>query len=371
MNAIVWTPSQERTIKTITPWLKKSGKQQVFRLFGWAGTGKTFLARELAGMVKGNVLFACFTGKASLCLRKAGCEGASTIHSLIYKAVQDPVTGHVEFVLNRESALVTAKLLIIDEVSMVDNKLAEDLLSFGIPILVLGDPFQLPPVKGDGYFTTAEPDAMLTDIRRQEADNPIIRLSMDIREGRGMAVGQYGSSRVVRRADIDRDEMQSLVLAADQVICGMNKTRQSMNSRMRVLRGYEGLHPVKGEKLICLKNNHEKGLLNGGMWSVREITEYQEESKLILNNLDEPDMPPAYADVLVEFWQGREKSVDWRRQRNYDQFTFGGVITCHKSQGSQFPKIVVFDESQVFGEHADRWRYTAITRAQESAVVVA
>ena len=64
----------------------------------------------------------------------------------------------------------------IDECSMVDAELARDLLSFGKPILVLGDPFQLPPVKGGGYFTESPPDVMLTEIHRQAEDNPIIRL---------------------------------------------------------------------------------------------------------------------------------------------------------------------------------------------------
>ena len=67
----------------------------------------------------------------------------------------------------------------IDECSMVDAELGRDLLSFGKPILVLGDPAQLPPVKGGGFFTEAEPDVMLTQIHRQAEDNPIIRLSQD------------------------------------------------------------------------------------------------------------------------------------------------------------------------------------------------
>ena len=61
---------------------------------------------------------------------------------------------------------------------MVDEELGRDLLSFGKKVLVLGDPAQLPPVKGGGFFTEAEPDVMLTEVHRQAADNPIIRLSM-------------------------------------------------------------------------------------------------------------------------------------------------------------------------------------------------
>jgi cell division transport system ATP-binding protein len=71
---------------------------------------------------------------------------------------------------------MTSSLVIIDECSMVDAELGRDLLSFGKPVLVLGDPAQLPPVKGGGFFTDAEPDVMLTEVHRQAADNPIIRL---------------------------------------------------------------------------------------------------------------------------------------------------------------------------------------------------
>ena len=57
---------------------------------------------------------------------------------------------------------------------MVGAAIGRDLLSFGVPILVLGDPFQLPPLKGCGFFTEAEPDSMLTEIHRQarQPDHP-------------------------------------------------------------------------------------------------------------------------------------------------------------------------------------------------------
>ena len=65
----------------------------------------------------------------------------------------------------------------IDECSMVDEELGRDLLSFGKPILVLGDPAQLPPVKGGGFFTETAPDVMLTEIHRQAEGSAIIRAS--------------------------------------------------------------------------------------------------------------------------------------------------------------------------------------------------
>src|SRR5208283_2536336 len=124
------------------------------------------------------------------------------IHSLIYQATESE-TEEPSFVLNEDSEAARAKLIIVDECSMVDEELGRDLLSFGRKVLVLGDPAQLPPVKGGGYFTEAEPDVMLTEVHRQAADNPIIRLSMAIRAGGELAPGAYGETRIVLRRDLD------------------------------------------------------------------------------------------------------------------------------------------------------------------------
>src|SRR5690606_12740333 len=159
----------ETALREVSRWLKDPNGQQVFRLFGWAGTGKSTLAVHLAKGV-GKVVFAAFTGKAALVMRKRGCVGASTIHSLIYVLVEEK-GGEPKFVLNHDSDIVDADLVVIDEVSMVGAELAKDLLSFGKKVLVLGDPFQLPPVKDAGFFTNIDPDIMLTEIHRQAADN--------------------------------------------------------------------------------------------------------------------------------------------------------------------------------------------------------
>ncbi|HPE32748.1 MAG TPA: AAA family ATPase, partial [Parvularculaceae bacterium] len=175
-----WSPEQDAALKAVDQWLKM-GDRQVFRLFGYAGAGKTTLARHLAEGAGGEVAFAAFTGKAAHVMRQKGCEGATTIHSLIYRPADEDEEGALVFAIRRDAPAASADLIIIDECSMVDEELGRDLLSFGKPVLVLGDPAQLPPVKGGGFFTEAEPDFMLTEIHRQAADNPIIRLSMEIR----------------------------------------------------------------------------------------------------------------------------------------------------------------------------------------------
>src|SRR5688500_11043036 len=185
------SPQQDAALLAVSRWMK-SCRPPVFRLFGYAGTGKTTLARKIAENVEGDVLFAAFTGKAAQVMRNKGCPGARTIHSLIYRPrgeKPEKETGELQpaFALNRTSEVRKAKLVVIDECSMVDQKLGLDLLSFGTPILVLGDPGQLPPVKngegGGGFFTERAPDVMLTEVHRQAMDNPIIALAGKVREG--------------------------------------------------------------------------------------------------------------------------------------------------------------------------------------------
>src|ERR1051326_6366975 len=264
-----FTPHQDAALNAVARWLQakpgSNGAPQVFRLFGYAGTGKTTLAKHLAEHADGEVKFAAFTGKAASVRRGKGCRGASTIHSLIYRA-RESGEEIPSFDLWEDAPASKAELIIIDECSMVDAELGRDLLSFGVPVLVLGDPAQLPPIQGGGFFTEAEPDAMLTEVHRQAADDPIIHMSMDIREGRGLALGDYGRTQVVGRSRLDPQR----VLEADQILVGRNVTRRAYNGRMRERRGFEGEFPVPCDKLVCLRNNRRKRLFNGGLWQVKE-----------------------------------------------------------------------------------------------------
>lgn len=360
-----WSPQQEDALARVGAWLA-AGEPQVFRLFGYAGTGKTTLARHVADQADGEALFAAFTGKAALVMRSKGCRNAQTIHSLIYRPA-DTESETPTFTLNHESAAARAELIVIDECSMVDEELGRDLLSFGKPVLVLGDPGQLPPVKGGGFFTDAEPDAMLTEVHRQASDDPIIRLSMIAREGGRLVRGEYGRSRVIGRDEIDAAQ----VLEADQTLVGLNKTRRLYNQRIRALRGFEGPQPVAGDKLVCLRNDRTKGLLNGGLWRVESV---QAKRKGLLRYTLSPEDGAATGSVKVavlpEFFDGTEGDLPWGKRRESDEFDFGYALTVHKAQGSQWDSVVLFDESWAFREHRARWLYTALTRAAERITVV-
>ena len=365
-----FTPQQDDALRAVSQWLKAKpgsrGTPQIFRLFGYAGTGKTTLARHIADHVDGEVKFAAFTGKAASVMRGKGCRGASTIHSLIYRA-RESGEEVPSFDLWEEAPASKADLIVIDECSMVDAELGRDLLSFGVPLLVLGDPAQLPPIAGGGFFTEAEPDAMLTEVHRQAQDDPIVRLSMDIRAGEALAPGRYGETEVVRRADLDPER----VLDTDQVLVGRNATRRAYNTRMRERRGCSDGMPEAGDKLVCLRNNRKKGLFNGSLWTVKERGARRTGiMTLRLAPDDETASRGVKVSVRPECFTGGIEQIDWARRKPYDEFDYGYVLTVHKAQGSQWDDVVLFDESFAFPDSRERWLYTGVTRAAKRLTVV-
>ena len=370
-----FTRHQETALAAVADWLKakpgERGTPLVFRLFGYAGTGKTTLARHIAERVDGKVHFAAFTGKAALVMRSKGCAGASTIHSLIYQP-RDSGEATPTFELWDDAPVSRAKLIIIDECSMVDEELGRDLMSFNVPLLVLGDPAQLPPVQGGGYFTNADPDAMLTEVHRQAQDDPIVRLSMQVRAGDRLIPGTYGKTQVVRRDALD----PARVLEADQILVGRNATRRAYNTRMRLRRGFADTLPQTGDKLVCLRNNRKKGLFNGGLWLVRE-RKARKSGILTLRLAPEEDLGSedshrraVKVSVRSECFTGTIEEIVWPQRKRYDEFDFGYVLTVHKAQGSQWDDVVLFDESFAFADSRARWLYTGITRAAKRLTVV-
>jgi exodeoxyribonuclease-5 len=359
-----WTDQQSAALISVGEWYKSKPRKQIFRVFGYAGVGKTTLAKEFANSITGNVLYAAYTGKAALMMRNNGCEGASTIHSLIYKAVEDS-KGAVTFKINNGSALRGASLLVIDECSMVDKELAEDVLAFGVPVLVLGDPAQLPPVSGAGYFTEVKPDVMLTEIHRQAKDNPIVHLATIVREGGKLITGTYGDSIISATID-STDEL----VTYDQVIVGRNTTRTLLNNTIRGMINHTSVLPIDTDRLICLKNDRQLGILNGEMFTVQytipsKVPSQYKRYKLVDVDTGEKTVT---AKVHDSFFDGTPRP-DWKLLKGTQEFDYGYAITAHKSQGSQWNSVLIFDESWCFREDANRWLYTAITRAQTKVLI--
>ena len=403
-----WTPEQENALMGVSDWMKDPSRQ-VLKLFGYAGTGKTTLAKHFAEGVGGQVLFGAYTGKAASVLKAKGCEGARTIHSMIYnpkekglsklkeleqslmeligelrEAGQNPeehrrvkdIKELIEkervslskptFSLNEETSVVRlAKLVIIDECSMIDGKMGEDLLSFGVKILVLGDPAQLPPVKGSGFFTDGKPDIMLTEIRRQARDNPIIDLATRVRNKEEIPLGVYGNSAVLTKDQINPED----ALSADQILVGRNKTRFGSNERMRFLLGRQKGVPIAGDKLVCLRNNHDKGLLNGTLWQIEDIGE-KSSDRIYMTVRPEEGGDSVEVECHMSYFNGSAETMTWWEKKEAEEFDYGYAITVHKAQGSQWNNVMLIDESQVFREDRWKWLYTGITRAAESIKIV-
>jgi len=417
-----WSPQQDAALKAVDEFCRDPSRQ-VFRLFGYAGTGKTTLAKHFTEGVD-DVLFGAYTGKAAYVLRQKGCPNASTIHSMIYHTKEkgkarlkeieamlaallielrqdnpglapDQLTklyndnrrvrdlreqvererkalSRPSFTLNDESPVRDVDLVVIDECSMVDGRMGEDLLSFGTKILVLGDPAQLPPVGGGGFFTEGvEPDVMLTEIHRQAAESPIIAMATQVREGNTLSLGSYGNCQVIEQRNLSPEQ----AMQADQLLVGRNKTRHSSNRRMRQLKAIASNdYPVVGDKLVCLRNNHEKGLLNGALWYVEGVGAITED-RVYMTVEAESDLEGNPGTLLeveahTHYFEGRDEALPWWERKEAEEFDYGYAMTVHKAQGSQWDNVMLFDEAWCFRQDRNRWLYTGITRAAEELTVI-
>lgn len=358
------SPAQLAALDAVKLWLDhNTATKPVFRLFGYAGTGKSTLAPHVAQLVNDEVIYLTYTGKAASVLRQKGCADAQTLHSAMYTPFNSQ-SGKMHYVLNKESNLKGAKLVLIDECSMVDDKLFGDLLTFGVPILAMGDPAQLPPVNGVGILGAAAPDVFLTEVHRQSSGNPILQLATHVRCGGSLSLGDSGGSRVVNEHELTEDDL----LAVDQIIVGSNSKRRMMNDIMRALRGFAGDLPVLGDRLVCLRNHAGLGIANGEIFTVVGAPVVTGDDATFEISSDDPTEQPFKVTIAVsQFLSGEASSSRGPRQK--PEFDFGYALTCHKAQGSQWRNILVIDESHCFGSSAALWLYTAITRAQDTVTI--
>jgi exodeoxyribonuclease-5 len=392
-----WSPQQARALSDVAAWIKDPAAPQVFRLFGYAGTGKTTLAQHLALDVR-YPIFAAFTGKAASVLRERGCPMAQTLHSLLYKVgerdrarlreLQDELSKltpeHPDyrevksehdleldkvrrpwFYVNEDSALHAADLLVVDEVSMVDQKLGTDILSFKKKVLVLGDPAQLPPVKGGGFFTNVKPDILLTEIHRQALDNPILRLATMARQGEPIPYCDLKQAVKMRRETVT----DAWLAENGQILCGKNETRRSLNQRVRTHLGRTGELPKAKDRLVFLQNDNRRGFLNGTLCTAQcDATTFEQENDEFWINVSYEKHMEFDLRVDARPFRGQEPGPG----RSSLQMDFGYALTVHKAQGSQWPSVILYDDG--FGKReADmrkRWLYTAITRAEKQLFIL-
>lgn len=390
--------------KLIENWYFKSTKQ-IFVLAGYAGTGKTTLLRhavtEALGLVPDeSAAFVTPTGKAATVLIRSGIA-ATTLHKLIYQSITVEETVELNgkkitverlSFRRRENIDKAIKLIVLDEASMVSDEIIDDLAGFGVKLLLCGDTAQLPPVEGLCNCLKS-PDYTLTAIVRQQLDNPIIRLSEIARSGGYIPYGRYGNSvAVMSKRNFTGERRKNSLLNADQIICGINKTRAQINDEVRAYRSL-GTLPQTGDKLICTQNNWETfidgelkfNLVNGIIGTAHDV--FYDMDKAIGFMQFKPDFLNEFCPEALPFDAGIFIDGNYRYKRGdyfeksdesgepvgaftLNRFEYGYCISCHKAQGSEFDDVVVFDESYAFKEDRNRWLYTAITRARRRLIIL-
>lgn len=332
-----------------------STEASYFVMHGLAGSGKTTTLATLAHEYPGAWICTLAAKAADVLRRKTGLA-TGTIHSAFYKLNSERKTQEGREVLDfgalHGEGDLSGNLVILDESSMIPEEMALDLLRTGVKIIASGDPGQLPPVKGQQFF--ARPDVELKKIHRQALDSPIIRQAHWVRLGRDYAP-DGDAFRVEPR--ITRDEL----LQADVVICWRNKTRQAINEIVRKARGHTAPHPVAGEPVMCLKNVADLGLFNGGIYELAR--DFRDGDATIWLNLDGVEVKVE----LVRFEGMRDALQAWEKATTH--FTYAYAITAHKSQGSEWPNVLLIDEYSM-PDGRTPWLYTSITRAAERITVI-
>ena len=416
MTEFTFTEEQAKFRDLVFEWLDEfpNTPRPFFVLEGYAGTGKSFSIDQVMMERELQCRYMTFTGKASLVLNKYHDLGSTTIHSAIYKMqdVPDEVfeelyqqiedepdnkenyEAEIQELLQPKFTLDpdafeedTPDVIILDECSMVNKEILDDLLSFGIPIIALGDPGQLPPVQGEGALFSGASDARLTEILRQALDSPIIQWSFWARTQRPLPSTDFDTWKEDKVSKIPKAFCTGKITVEmfkdhDVVICWKNKTRKAMNWWWRKQEGYKGTFPEVGERLIMTKNDRATNLVNGQMVDVVEVGELMDNH--IELTVVQADKELGDRKIKLKVMRACfEEYVDqdaWAKVRPWDykgnhQADYGYAITCHKAQGSQWERVLVFEEN-VFNwpkkyDLRAQWLYTAITRAIDKVTIVA
>ena len=362
---------------------------------GYAGSGKSTVVRfiiEALGVPLEQVAYVAFTGKAAKVLAQKGCPNATTAHKLLYWAKQKP-NGSYSYT-EKPYLEEGYKVIVVDEVSMLPTVMWNLLLRHRVYVLACGDPGQLPPINpNDNNHVLDNPHVFLDEIMRQAKESEIIRLSMHVREGKPLSTFEQKGEQV---KIITQDELVSGHLTwADQILCATNERRNQLNLLLREMKEF-GPEPQIGDKVISLKNHWDdcsslgNPLTNG---TIGYISEYSTSTRflpfqingsniikladIVLDTEDEDQFE--YLSLDYNALAKGEKTLDGRQEfillKKFGwvpyEFAYAYAITTHKAQGSEWNKVLLFEERFPFDkEEHQRWLYTGITRASEKLVVV-
>ena len=379
-NKFQWTNDQKKALGIIQDWWYSICRKPSLSIAGFAGTGKTTLIAKLPKILKINnhaisVAYATLTAKAALVLRNKGVP-ATTIHSLIYdtKVIEDQKTHRIKYIFRKKNFLAK-DLIIIDEASMVSDILYHDLKTFGIPILFIGDSFQLPPINSqlnlmDNKFVAFT----MKDIVRQQADNLIISMSVKLRNFENIPYMKQQQFSKIHRSQFNRQQL----INYQQIVTGKNATRIQLNKYCRTLLNYNSQKPVINDRMIFLKNNYQDFVFNGQQIILTKQPQQLGNGKYQIQGQDVVTKDYVNVNIVDDFINQIPANIQVKHlakiaKSNYNQIDYAYAISVHKSQGSQYQQVLLWDD--LFGvnnhQHCNRWLYTAITRASKRLVWIA
>jgi len=385
---------QQKMHDTMIDWYNSFDRPSYIVCSGYAGTGKTTILGEVLksfGEQGTRVSCATFTGKASHVLigkiHGSPYDYCGTIHGLIYKPKIDPVSGQLLGFWKNNRDEIDTDLIIIDECSMIDETLFDDLLHFGIPIIFIGDNAQLPPVSEKRFDIFEDVACQLTEIHRQAEDSMIIQLSMMVRNNETIHQGSgddcsridwYDDNKSAREAIYGHDPNSDEI-----ILCGMNKTRIRLNNIVRKNNDIRDRHPRIGEKLVCLQNNHHLGVMNGQLGyieAIRPFKDYAVEMDMTFNQNQTTHCVFQRGFNVIkqdEYWKMSRSmkckgDLEQSKHEKLDNFDFGYALSVHKSQGSQWDSVILINERNSYQSDSDyrKWLYTGITRAERKLTII-
>lgn len=388
--------------KAAVEFIRANAWKGLVALAGPAGSGKTTVIKNLIEVLRQPVLVSAMTNKAACVLRKKSID-AVTFHQACMAPIFKPPLDDIARFLNEAdeknvkypeelkaeysqeqlfaALLATRKTginsgmralgitdifshisgwiasgkkdgtLIVDEASMIDEKMLEVAQEVFDIVILVGDSAQLAPVKSSPVFWLVENRVELTQIHRQAEGSQPLQIATKIRMGESVTMAP--------RQKIDYE----LCRQGSPVIVWKNATRIKLTHQIREALGFKGLPPQPGEYLICRngsdKDAKARGLYNNSLWRVTESNDY-------VCSLINDD-----GEVL----EGEHVFVEEDGAGAGAPFRFGYVLTAHTSQGSEWPSVQIHcpDASAHFGfnkTEAQRWLYTSVTRAANNVIWV-
>lgn len=388
---------QLEVFKTLVHWYAHDTESTPYiTLGGYAGTGKSTLVSVFARLHRSQRIgFCAFTGKAANVLknklRDAGVDNPSfvgTVHRMMYTTRTD-ASGRPVWQRNEE---LDFDLIIVDEASMISEQIFNDMLSYQIPILAVGDHGQLSPI-GEKFNLMQDPMLKLENIHRQAEGSPIISLSKYIRE-EGELPDRYEANEFVRFVhpqemrrrleDLYHRDLDGPALSNIAILCYTNKKRRMANNLVREMRwgAKEDEDPRAGDLLICLRN-HGSILFNGMRSRIQAVHEnkdlwywshvvFDADDMEMKGNMFRPQFNRnttiSYFDEVKDYGFPEK---GWTKAMGL-LFDYGYCLTVHKSQGSSFKNVFMLYErpNMVDRDEFRRWLYTSVTRSSEQLSIV-